>query len=430
MARIGVVTLGVPGHLNPLSCLGRALQDAGHQVIFFQNLDHEEAVRQTGLGFVPVGEETFPRGRMASFYARLGELQGMAALRFTISILTERSRMFLRDGPAAVKQEGIELLLVDQVEPAGACVAERLELPFVTVSAALILNREPGIPPVFTHWPYSRSWWAQARNGLMIRVQTRLIREWMATVNEQRREWGLQPYRTFENAASPWAHLSQQPSCFDFPRRHLRNNFHYMGPWHDQRFRPPVPFPWEKLHAGRPLIYASMGTLQNRIGEAFREIAGACEGIDADVVISLGGGSAPEQIGTLPGNPFVMSYAPQLELLSRATLTITHAGLNTALESLSAGVPMVAIPVGNDQPGVSARLKAAGVAEVLPFKKLSADRLRPLVKKVLASNEYRERARELGAQIRNTDGVTEAVGIVEGVLSKKRSATRGAAPGQ
>jgi zeaxanthin glucosyltransferase len=241
-------------------------------------------------------------------------------------------------------------------------------------------------------------------------------------VNEQRREWGLKAYSSFEDATSPWAHLSQQPSCFDFPRRHLPGNFHYTGPWHDRRSRPAIAFPWERLRAGRPLIYASMGTLQNRIKDAFREIAAACEGIDADLVISLGGGSVPEQIGTLPGNPLVLEYAPQLELLSSATLTITHAGLNTALESLSAGVPMVAIPVGNDQPGVAARLKAAGVAEILPFQKLRADRLRPLVNKVLNDKTYRERAQALGAEIRKVDGVAEAVRIVERVLGEGRLA--------
>jgi zeaxanthin glucosyltransferase len=173
------------------------------------------------------------------------------------------------------------------------------------------------------------------------------------------------------------------------------------------------------------LIYASMGTLQNRIEQAFREIAAACEGIDADLVISLGGGSAPDQIGRLPGDPLVMGYAPQLELLSRARLTITHAGLNTALESLSAGVPMVAIPVGNDQPGVAARLKAAGAAEVLPFHKLHADRLRPLIRKVLEDKRYRERAQTLGAEIKKTDGIAQAVEIVEKVLRETRPAHAG-----
>lgn len=57
----------------------------------------------------------------------------------------------------------------------------------------------------------------------------------------------------------------------------------------------------------------------------------------------------------LPGNPIVVNYAPQLELLKIADLTITHAGVNTTLESLSNGVPLVAIPITNDQPGVAAR---------------------------------------------------------------------------
>src|SRR6266853_6737775 len=46
----------------------------------------------------------------------------------------------------------------------------------------------------------------------------------------------------------------------------------------------------------------------------------------------------------------------RLSLLKRAALCITHAGLNTSLESLAQGVPMVAIPVTNDQPGVAARI--------------------------------------------------------------------------
>jgi UDP:flavonoid glycosyltransferase YjiC (YdhE family) len=67
-------------------------------------------------------------------------------------------------------------------------------------------------------------------------------------------------------------------------------------------------------------------------------------------------------------------------------------------------------------------LKAAGVAEILPFQKLRADRLRPLVNKVLNDKTYRERAQALGAEIRKVDGVAEAVRIVERVLGEGRLA--------
>jgi MGT family glycosyltransferase len=170
-----------------------------------------------------------------------------------------------------------------------------------------------------------------------------------------------------------------------------------------------------------------MGTLQNRIQHVFQEIAKACEGLSAQLVISLGGGAKPEQVSPLPGNPLVVEYAPQLELLSRAALTITHAGLNTVLESLSAGVPMVAIPVGNDQPGVAARVKWLGVGERLPLKRLRADRLRTLVKKVLEEERYRLQARRLMLEIKSTDGIKRAADLIEQVLHERRPVLRATA---
>ena len=186
--------------------------------------------------------------------------------------------MFLRDGPGAVARESIDLLLVDQVEPAGACVAERLGVPFVTVSPALVLTGSRDLSSIHD-WPHSRGWWARARNALMFGIQTRLIRQWMATINQHRRDWGLKAYRSFEESVSPWAHLSQQPSCFDFPRAHLPDKLSL----HRALARGEVPrrlyrFLGEKLHSGRPLIYASMGTLQNRVDRVFRESCGSMRG--------------------------------------------------------------------------------------------------------------------------------------------------------
>jgi zeaxanthin glucosyltransferase len=98
-----------------------------------------------------------------------------------------------------------------------------------------------------------------------------------------------------------------------------------------------VDFAWERLN-GRPLVYASLGTLQNGSEEIFRIIASACAGLDVQLVISLGGGLDPERLGVLSGDPLVVRYAPQLEIVKRAAAVITHAGLNTTLESLAEGV--------------------------------------------------------------------------------------------
>ena len=167
----------------------------------------------------------------------------------------------------------------------------------------------------------------------------------------------------------------------------------------------------------QPLIYASLGTVQNRLLGTFQTIAEACQGLDAQLVIALGGGSTPESLPALPGSPLVVGYAPQLELLQRTTLTITHAGMNTTLESLSNGVPMVAIPIANDQPGVAARIAWTGTGEVVPLKRLNISKLRGAIEQVLTEDSYKKNALRQQEAIKRAGGVKKAADIIEQVVS-------------
>ncbi len=172
-------------------------------------------------------------------------------------------------------------------------------------------------------------------------------------------------------------------------------------------------FPWSRLDPGRPLVYASMGTLQNGVLRTFRMIAEACAGLDLQLVISLGGGQDPALLGDLPGDPIVVGYAPQLELIQRSALTISHGGLNTALESLAWGVPMVVLPVAYDQPGVGARVEWSGVGRSIPVGRLTVDRLRDAVRIVLSNPAYREQASRLQSSIEAADGLNRAADLIE-----------------
>lgn len=87
--------------------------------------------------------------------------------------------------------------------------------------------------------------------------------------------------------------------------------------------------------------------------------------------------------------------------------------MNTTLESLSNGVPMVAIPVANDQPGVAARIAYTGVGEVVALKELSVPKLRSAIVKVLTQESYRKRAIEMQGAIVGAGGVKKAADIIE-----------------
>jgi zeaxanthin glucosyltransferase len=89
--------------------------------------------------------------------------------------------------------------------------------------------------------------------------------------------------------------------------------------------------------------------------------------------------------------------------------------MNTALESLSNGVPMVAIPIANDQPGVAARIAWTGTGEVVSLAKSGSSILQASVKRVLAEDTYKQNAVRLQAAIRRAGGVSRAADIVEQV---------------
>jgi MGT family glycosyltransferase len=156
-----------------------------------------------------------------------------------------------------------------------------------------------------------------------------------------------------------------------------------------------------------------MGTLVNGLAKVYQILlraVGQLPGIQ--VVLSVGENVTPESLGTIPSNVIVVRRAPQIELLKRAALCITHAGLNTALESLAEGVPMVAIPIGYDQPGVAARIAHHGVGEFVDIEDLTVERVRGLIEQVMNSSEYREKARwfqKVIAQTRGLDLAAEAM---------------------
>jgi MGT family glycosyltransferase len=400
--------------------LGQELQRRGHQVTLFGILDAQAKTLAAGLDFQVLAEAEFPNGWTAQKISQQAKLAGFAAFRYSVNWGLELTAMLLREAPQALEIAGVEALLVDQMLVEGRTLAEFLNIPFITVCSSLMVNwdGDNDIPPYFTRWDYNpTSSTARLHNQRNYLLLSGLGQPFLDLIAQYRREWNLTPHRlNHDENFSQLAQICQQPAEFEFPRQHLPPHFHFTGPYASSASRESVLFPFEKLTT-QPMIYASMGTIQNRLFEVFRDIAQACVGLDAQLVISLGGGATPESLPELPGNPLVVSYAPQLELLQKATLTITHAGLNTVLESLSYGVPMVAIPLVNDQPGTAARIVWTGVGEAIPIAHLNVSNLRSAIALVLSEDSYKKNALRLQAAIGRAGGVSRAIDIVEQAVS-------------
>jgi len=348
MGHVGVICPNTPGHLNPMAALADAIRRRDHRVTFFLLGDPPRSVTAAGFEVVPLGGSVFPSDEYRAGINRLGALHGRAALKHTIAMGARAANAILDVGPAAVARAGITALLVDQASIAGSTMAVELGLPFTTVCNALLLHSESGVPPYFTSWRPRDVSWARLRNQIAWSGQNRMYAPILIPIQKRWRRLGLPVPRRIEDTWSSQLQISQQPEMLEFPRRALPKQLRFVGPLRLPDGYPPVSFPWDRLD-GRPLIYASLGTLQNRVAKTFRTIAQACHGLDAQLVISTGHGITPDALGDLPGQPIVVPYAPQLELLRRSALAVTHAGLNTVLDALSMGVPMVAVPVTKER---------------------------------------------------------------------------------
>ncbi len=410
--------LALTGHLNPMTSLARSVESRGHRVTFLGVPDAGPFVASQGFGFMPVAEDEFPVGAIDEFQTQLAELSGRDGLEFTIDWLKRSAQAVLDDGPERMHHLRADGVVADQSMSAAASIAKRLEIPFVTASITLALHEEPNVPPVFFDANYDPTPAGRKRNAELTRQWGAFNQPILEIYNKVHDAWGLPQLTSHRDNDSQLAQIAQQPAFFDFPRQSLPACFHYTGPFvgdhcRIERHARDEDFPWHKLD-GRPLVYASMGTLQNGLVPVFEAIAAATEDLDVQLVVALGRRDAP--MLSLPGDPIVVPFAPQLDLIDVADLVITHAGLNTVLESLSAGVPMVAIPVTNDQPGSAARIEHIGAGVKVPLHEADSRRLRAAITTVLDNPRYRERARWCQAQIAETDGLRLATDIIEKAL--------------
>ncbi len=431
MARLGFFCLPWIGHINPLSTLARELLDRGHEIIFFQVADLAEQVRNRGFQLEAFGARDFPPGTFTERIRGLSRLEGAPAMKASLDITTAQAAALFAEARPLIERAKLDLWVVDHLDYAAATLAAHMQAPFVSVIVGLMRHREDGVPG-FSGEPYTDDPVVLERDRRYEDAILAISQPFRDYIGAYRAKAGMGPF-SFDSLWSGLAQITQQPAEFEFPRRNLPACFHFTGPFARRSDRPPTPFPWDRLN-GKPLIYASFGTTLNRNRRLHDAVAKATANLDAQVVLSLGGAETAELPGNLPENLLVVPFAPQLEILERAALMITPAGMNSTLECLAAGVPMVAVPMASDQHGVAARIEWTGTGVRIPASECDPARLHNAIQTVLGEASFRESAQRFQRIIAERDGVNRAADIIERVTATGRPVLRGeslaVSPGQ
>ena len=413
--KIGFVCLPLSGHVLPVTSLMRKLRSRGHEVVYLGFLDTEPILHHAELSFLPYGAKPFPRGSMADLWEPIVHMHGVKIMQYCMAnIFPKLVDAALNELPHLLTQHKIDALVADTTFYGVQLAAMSVGIPFVQIYLALHRDPTGTTPPTVFSWPYETTPEALARNKQALEESGETFVPLLQVGRAFAEQTNLSLDLTGPGAmASKLALITQTPKEFDFPIFGLPSQWHYTGPFHDGEGRRPVPFPWERLD-GRTLVYVSLGTAVNGQERLFRIILEAVGGMpDLQVVLSTGDRVAAKDFANIAPNAILVERAPQLELLKQAALCITHAGLNTVLEALAQGVPLLAIPIGFDQPGVASRIAYHHTGEFIEVEDLTVQSLSALIRKILAQPEYRDNAQRFGQIIAQNRGLDLAAEIVE-----------------
>jgi zeaxanthin glucosyltransferase len=395
-------------HYQAFQALAIELIERGHRVTFFHQCEARRWLGDPRIGFCALGAATHPPGSLDAMLKRAAAPSGLSGLRRIIRDLSQTTAMLCAELPEALRREGIQAMLCDQMEAAGGLVAQALGLPYLSVACALPINREPGLPlPVMPFAYGTRPF------DLQLYHHSTRVHDWMMqplrdVLVAASLSLGLKSHEGLQDCLSPHAQISQTVPGFDFPRQGAPEHFYHLGPLRGTMAQP-LSLPWP-IDSEKSFVFASLGTLQGgRLG-MFVQIAKACRQLGAQLLVAHCGGLDPGQARQVlaAGATWVTDFAPQQSVLARADAVVTHGGLNTVMDAIAAGTPMLVMPIAFDQPGVAARVVYSGTGLRLHRRARANAIARCLRQLQCLSPEPRLR---LAEQLRNAGGAPRAADI-------------------
>ena len=140
-------------------------------------------------------------------------------------------------------------------------------------------------------------------------------------------------------------------------------------------------------------------------------------GLPVRVLVTVGRAQDPAALGALPASVHAERWIPQADILPHASVIPCHGGFGTVRSAVSAGVPLVVLPLFADQPYNAARVAAIGAGVELDGGPAAVNRLAQALERVLSEESYRRCARSIADEIGRLPPVADSVPFLEAVAA-------------
>jgi MGT family glycosyltransferase len=383
MARIALLSTGMPSHIAALGRLASVLRRQGHQLTAWAPAEFQRELKVAGADVVP--HEPVP--------ARVHR-DGLVELAADLAEAAEWCAGELADQLLA---HDIELVVHDVHVPWARIAADFLGLPRI-VSWPLFPSRTLG-PTAPRSAP--RLDWAGSEEARVAGADDSIIRRFGVRLGD----WRGALWNRGETIVSfSTAEVTGVPE--------KRFGWTYVGPLMD-------PAPPRRSVPDRRLVYVSFGTYFNIRRQGVLAAIEALAGEPVEVIVSTGRTALrPGDLGRLPANVTVHEFVAARDVLAEADVLVTHGGIASVHEALLAGVPMVCVPQGYDQFDGSRRVQELGAGLTVGT---SAAEIREATRQVLSDPTQAARTREVGERLAGFDGNQAVSELVRAVLGPDES---------
>ena len=381
------------GHVNPTLPLVEELTRRGHRVSYLTGEAWQGPVEAAGAEFVPVPDGMPTGGPPPNFK------DGLNTVRSMLERFLEAAQESVPETLRALRADPPDVLFYDMLTWSARAAAEKAGVPAVQLCPSFASNEHFSLLTRFVG------------DVTMRDPQLDDVREQYA---EFGRATGVPV--SIDDVFTPRPqdlNLVFLPREFQLHSESFDERFVFLGPSLGVR---PEFEQWQPPASGEPVLFVSLGTGPlNQNPEFFRTAASALGGSGWHVAMAVGDKVDVAELGEIPDNFEVRQYFPQPTVLRHATAFLSHAGMNSTMESLYNEVPMITVPQMPEQEANAERVEELGLGRRL--REITAEQLRALVDEVSADESVRARLAEIGPVVRGGGGAELGADAVEKYLA-------------
>lgn len=432
MSRFLFATMPATGHVTPKLPIAGALVARGHEVHWYTGAAYRRQVQASGAVHHPIrSAEDFGGQTIDQAFPELSGLTGVTMVRRAFKrVFIDNAPGMLNDCRAILAEHPADVMLSEPLFVAVRWLYEQGGPAWATLGETMLGLYSRDTAPVGLGAPPLGGPLGALRNRVMNAVHRKVIFAEVTDHYERaRQQVGLPAFgRSFIDAfASPLLYLQATVPSFEYPRRDLPEQLHFIGPLLPTADpeSPDEPLPWRR--DDRPVVLVTQGTVATDPRHLLIPAVRALSGREWRVLVTTGG--PPEALldglGAPPGDDVhVARFIPYAGVLERVDVLVTNGGYGTIQQALAHGVPIVVAGATEDKPEVAARVAWSGTGIRIRAQSPAPEQILAAVSEVWHERRYRDRAGAVAAEMAGYDAPRTAAALLEQLAVTKAPVRR------